>query len=213
MLKLIKKDLLLQKSLILVCLIVAAVFPVFVTLNDKEGIMPPSIILGAITILISMMFLSQTFENDRNSPKSRALLLISGYDKVTQPVSRYLLAAFVIIVISGIFFVASLISKPLNFPSAGGFIRTISLIVVFLSIYIPVAFKFGSRIAQLMLALVILSISIGPQIIKMTGLKIDPSFFQNINSLKATIISASIGIIAILISIIASIKIFKNMEI
>lgn len=138
-LQLVQKDFLLTHKQLIVSLLIAVLFPIFMYENTGKN---SEIVLFLIVIIFSQYTLFNSISLLDNKYESEKMFLILPYRRKEIVLSRYvfLLCVFFILTVGTL--LGSIIS-PLNYVSGNGYIMILMISSIFFGILLPIQYYFG----------------------------------------------------------------------
>lgn len=138
-LQLVQKDFLLTHKQLIVSLLIAVLFPIFMYENTGKN---SEIVLFLIVIIFSQYTLFNSISLLDNKYESEKMFLILPYRRMEIVLSRYVFLLFVFFMLMIGTLLGSMIS-PLNYVSGNGYIMILMISSTFFGILLPIQYHFG----------------------------------------------------------------------
>lgn len=143
MLRLMKKDMILNKVMSLFVFISSLILaPLMSTLAQEQKI-PSGLILGTVPVLLAMMYLSAVLEEEEKNPKAQGMMTVIGYGRSKQVHVRFIWVLAFYLVYTLIYFlemqwISSL--EPITLTQWSG---AFSFYLIFISLYVFLSMSLG----------------------------------------------------------------------
>lgn len=211
-LNMVKKDLLISKSMSFITMAVIIVIPIAIMVL---GVPIPAIIPFLYMVVIGVIILLQGISQEESKyPKAIALLMAAPYSRNSYVVAKYLL----FILIFGYCYLVNSLTALLIRPDH--MLELLDVLIIFFigaliySIYMPVELKYGFSKAKYIFQVVILSVSMGPALLVniLPHFTLDFSFLSHLSVNLLIGVAAVASIIALGTSLVLSMRIFTKRE-
>jgi ABC-2 type transport system permease protein len=160
LLHLIKKDLLLAKTLILLTIAILIAIPLFFAFaaTDSMGLLP----FLYMVVLTEIMLLQGISAMEAKNPQASALLCAAPYSRKTLVQAKY--AFFVLLFASCyiIYTVLSLIMYPSDMLDPASVLTVLLFSAIIYGVYMPIEFKYGNVKARFIFLALLFVLSLGP---------------------------------------------------
>lgn len=211
MIHLFKKEFLLIKRNILWMSGIIVLLPILITLStDRESIEGIGLVYAGVLItLLCVQYLSLA---DYQFPKGEALLATLPYSKKQMILARYSFCFSVPLIMTLLFALETQLIAKIQLLSLGAFISLICIITLFLSVYLPVQYRFGYEKTRFIFLVSILVLTLGSNVYLSQIGKVIIQNFATLSDKQFTVILLGSCIALLGLSIVVSIKIYENKD-
>ena len=213
--ELLKKDVILQKITLLFTGAMMIILPIFLKMaieNQQQALILPSAV-GMTMSLLGLMVLNNVVDEDWKNPKALSYLVSIGYRRRDIILEKFLFALLWFITLEAIYGALTLFVP--GIPKLHGemilFFLTNYLFLV--GPYLMLTIIFGSSVGRIFFTMIILLISLGPQIIKIYLKKNDITLdLEKIVSSISVVTIAGISIVIFILFYFLSLYFFMKRE-
>lgn len=209
---LIKKDIFLVKKYLLVILAISIAFPIFISYNAAS-------VMGFAAFMITVMFaeymaLQSVSLAETKYPKAEALLCSSPYMRKYMVVARYLFFALLFIIITLIYELVVAVLPDAVTLSLFEISLTLLIGSILLGICLPLQYKLGyEKMKYVLMVVILLTPFLLPYIVEwLAASNLNISFIESVSLSMKTALCFALTIVINVLSIVASIHIYKGKE-
>ena len=211
-LNLVKKDILITKKLVLITMLVVIAIPLFVTWNapSLSSVVP----FFYMVMMAELLVLQSGSQIEAKNPKAASLLCAVPYTRGAFVKAKYVLLLLIFVYCFVIHTIVMLIVNRTSLLGLPVALIVLLLAIIIFGFYLLFEFKYGFVKARFFFVIVIFALSLGPSVLKniFPDITIDFSVFQAIPFNAQCLILAAANIIAFIIFMFASIRIYAKKD-
>lgn len=212
MLRLMKKDMILNKVMSIFVFIMVLILAPLMTTFAQEQKIPSGLILGTVPVLLAMMYLSAVLEEEEKNPKAQGMMTVIGYGRAKQVHVRFIWVMVFFFFYTLIYFLEKQRISSLEPITLTEWIGAFSFYTIFISLYLFLSMSLGVSRGRYLMMLFIMCLSLGPMILRYFSISIDLSFLKKMALSTFRMAALAIAVLSFALFYSLTVRYFEKKE-